>query len=317
MPKNGSKKNKSDKARANAGPGIASSARIADQKAQKAQDTAVQTAVAVEKASGEKVENPVIKLLRPFVSIYSIGVLAIILVMLYIRIVPSYSTVFTNWPWINGANFVNVASDDAPEQMRLVFNTIAHFPIREMYDPFTHFPFGSSVHFGPFFTLMIASASLVAGLGHPSTELVATVAAYFPAVLGALCAIPAYMIGKKLFNRNVGLLAAFFLAFMPGEFLGRSMLGFVDHHVAEVLFSVLTVALLAYALDAAKKSNLSLEQIKNKDINAIKTPLALACLAGVAYALFILEWPGALMIGFILFIYFAIQAVVNHLSGKP
>ena len=136
-------------------------------------------------------------------------------------------------------------------------------------------------------------------------------------MLGALCAIPTYLIGKKLFNRNVGLLAAFFLAFMPGEFLGRSMLGFVDHHVAEVLFSVLTIALLAYALDAAKKSNLSLEQIKNKDIKAIKKPLALAFLAGVAYALYILEWPGALMIGFIIFIYFAIQAVVNHMSGKP
>ena len=173
--------------------------------------------------------------------------------MLYIRIVPSYSSVFTNWAWINGTNFVNVASDDAPEQMRMIFNTIAHFPIREMYDPFTHFPFGSPVHFGPFFTLMIAFASIVVGLGHPSTQLIATVAAYSPAVLGALCAIPTYLIGKKLFGRNVGILAAFFLAFMPGEFLGRSMLGFVDHHVAEVLFSVLTIALLAYAMDAAKK----------------------------------------------------------------
>ena len=317
MPKNGSKKNKSDRTRANVEPGKAPSAGIAGQKAQKVQDTTVQTVVAVEKAGGEKAENSIIKLLRSYVSIYSIGVLAIILVMLYIRTVPSYSSVFTNWPWINGATYVNVASDDAPEQMRMIFNTIAHFPIREMYDPFTHFPFGSPVHFGPFFTLMIAFASIVVGLGHPSTELVATVAAYSPAVLGALCAIPTYLIGKKLFNRNIGLLAAFFLAFMPGEFLGRSMLGFVDHHVAEVLFSVLTIALLAYALDAAKKSNLSLEQIKNKDINAIKTPLALACLAGVAYALYILEWPGALMIGFIIFVYFAIQAVVNHLSGRP
>ena len=317
MPKNGSKKKKTDRTRPNAEPGVASSAGIADQKAQKVQDTASQKTVAVEQASSEKAENPVIKLLRPFVSIYSIGVLAVILVMLYIRIVPSYSTVFTNWPWINGATYVNVASDDAPEQMRMIYNTIAHFPIREMYDPFTHFPFGSPIHFGPFFTLMIAFASLVAGLGHPSTQLIATVAAYSPAVLGALCAIPTYLIGKKLFGRNVGLLAAFFLAFMPGEFLGRSMLGFVDHHVAEVLFSVFTIALLAYALDAAKKSNLSLEQIKNKDIKAIKKPLALACLAGIAYALYILEWPGALMIGFIIFVYFAIQAVVNHLSGKP
>jgi dolichyl-diphosphooligosaccharide--protein glycosyltransferase len=237
--------------------------------------------------------------------------------MLYIRVVPSYSSVFTSWPWINGTTYVNVAADDAPEQMRMIFNTIAHFPIREMYDPFTHFPYGSPVHFGPFFTLMIAFASIVAGLGHPSAQLVATVAAYAPAVLGALCAVPTYLIGKKLFGRNIGLLAAFFLAFMPGEFLGRSMLGFVDHHVAEVLFSVLTVAMLAYALDAAKKANLSLEQIKNKDWNAVKRPLLFAGLAGLAYALYILVWPGALMVGFMLFVYFVIQAVINHLEGKP
>ncbi len=316
MPKNGSKKKKYDKTRVNAEPGAASSAGITGQKVEKAQDTTLQKVVAVEKASEEKAGSPIIKLLRSYVSIYSIGVLAIILAMLYIRIVPSYSSVFTNWPWINGASYVNVASDDAPEQMRMIYNTVAHFPIREMYDPFTHFPFGSPVHYGPFFTLMIAFASIVVGLGHPSTELIATVSAYSPAVLGGLCAIPTYYLGKRLFGRNIGLLAAFFLAFMPGEFLGRSMLGFVDHHVAEVLFSALTVALLAYALEAARKSGLSLKQIKNKDIAAIKQPLLLAGLAGVAYALYILEWPGALMIGFMLFAYFAVQAVINHLSGK-
>ena len=315
MPKNSGKKKKGNKPTEKNVASPAAPVTKAEKPVEKVAETAPQKAIAVESVE-TKAGNPVIDFIKRYVSIYTVGILAIFLIMLYIRVVPSYSSVFTNWPWINGATYVNVASDDAPEQMRMIFNTIAHFPIREMYDPFTHFPFGSPVHYGPFFTLMIAFASIVVGLGHPSTMLVQTVAAYFPAILGGLCAIPTYYIGKKLYGRNVGLLAAFFLAFMPGEFLGRSTLGFVDHHVAEVFFSACAIAMLAYALDAAGKAGLSLAQIKAKNFSAIGKPLILAALAGVAYALYILEWPGALMMGFMLFVYFVIQAIINHLSGK-
>ncbi len=185
--------------------------------------------------------------------IYPLLILLFMALMIYIRAVPTYSSVFTNWD----GGYVNVAADDAVMQMRLVHNTLEHFPDRIMFDPFTHYPFGSVIHFGPLFTLMIAGASLIAGLGSPSAQLVDTVGAYTPVVIAALCVLPVYFIGKRLFGKTAGIIAVATLAVLPGQFLGRSMLGFTDHHIAEVLFSVVTVAFLVYALDIAKKAGLT------------------------------------------------------------
>ncbi|CAJ35476.1 oligosaccharyl transferase, archaeosortase A system-associated [Methanocella arvoryzae] len=242
---------------------------------------------------------------------YPLALLGIMALMLYLRVVPSYGQVFTGWE----GNYVNFASDDAVYHMRLVHETVTHFPERIFYDPFTHYPFGSMIHFGPLLTLIIAGASLIVGLGNPSIALVDAIGAYTPAIMGMLCAVPVYFIGKKLFSRNVGIIAAFTLALLPGQFLGRSMLGFTDHHIAEVLFSVATVAFLIYALEYARTSGLNLEKLKNRDKGAL-TSLGFGVLAGFSFGLYMLTWPGGLIIGMIIFLYFVIQAVVDYVKNR-
>jgi dolichyl-diphosphooligosaccharide--protein glycosyltransferase len=244
--------------------------------------------------------------------IYPLLLIIFMAVMAYIRIVPSYDSVFTSW----GGGYVNVAADDAVYQMRLVHNTLAHFPGRIMFDPFTHFPYGSTVHFGPLFSLLIAGAALVAGLGHPDSLLVDTVGAYMPVLLGVLCALPVYFIGRKLFGRNAGIVAVATLALLPGQFLVRSMLGFTDHHIAEVLFSATTVAFLVYALDSAKKAAPDLAKIAARDSGSWKA-MGLATMAGVAFGCYLLVWPGALLVGFMLFVYFVVQSIIDHFRNEP
>jgi dolichyl-diphosphooligosaccharide--protein glycosyltransferase len=232
--------------------------------------------------------------------------------MAWIRIVPAYDYVFPSW----GGGYVNVAQDDAVYQMRLVHNTLAHFPTRIMFDPFTHYPYGSAIHFGPLFTIIIAGAAMVVGLGNPAPALVDAVGAYMPVLMGVLCILPVYFIGKKLFGRNAGIMAAATLALIPGQFLSRSVIGFTDHHIAEVLFSVATVAFLVFALEAAKKASLSLEKIMSRDSESWKA-LAYSALAGVAFGCYMLNWPGALLLGFMLFVYFAAQSVTDYFRGQP
>jgi oligosaccharyl transferase (archaeosortase A-associated) len=246
--------------------------------------------------------------------IYPLLIILFMALMIYIRAVPTYSSVFQS-SWDNGAGYVNVAADDAVMQMRLVHNTIEHFPDRIMFDPFTHYPFGSVIHFGPLFTLMIAGASLIAGLGSPSTQLVDTVGAYTPVVIAALCVLPVYFISKRLFGKTAGILAVATLAVLPGQFLGRSMLGFTDHHIAEVLSSAVTVAFLIYALDIAKKAGLTFEKVKARDKASLKA-LGFAVLAGIAFGCYLLVWPGGLLVGFILFLYFAVQSIIDHVRGE-
>jgi oligosaccharyl transferase (archaeosortase A-associated) len=254
--------------------------------------------------------------LRSNLSLYTAAIIILIGAMFYLRTVPMHDLVFTNWPWLNGSTYVNVAEDDGVYHMRLVFNAIQHFPFQILFDPFTHFPYGSRIHFGPLFTIMIAGISLILGLGNPNTMLIQTVGAYFPAVLGALTVIPTYYIGKKLFGRPAGLIGAIAIAFMPGAFFWRSMLGSTDHHVAEVFFMACTIACLVYALDAARASKLSLEQLKNKDWASLKMPLIYAALSGFFFGCYLLNWVGALILGFTLFLYFTIQAIMDHYKGR-
>src|SRR3990170_2351078 len=220
-------------------------------------------------------------------------------IMAFIRIMPVYQKIFTDWPGDYG-NFVNFSADDAVYHMRLVHNTIHHFPWRVFFDPFTHFPYGNQIHFGPLFTLIIAGAALIAGLGHPTPELVNIIGAYTPVVMGALCLIPVYFIARNLFGKTAAIITVFILTFLPGEFLQRSALGFTDHHVAEVLFSTITCAFLIYALTIKNNRNF----------------LIYSLFSGISFGLFILVWPAALMFGAIFLLFFITQLTIDHFKNN-
>jgi oligosaccharyl transferase (archaeosortase A-associated) len=233
-------------------------------------------------------------------------------IMLFIRISPIYIKVFTNWPGGYG-DFVSFSADDAIYHMRFVHNTLRHFPSRVFFDPFTHFPFGSQTPFGPLFTFIIAATAWIAGFGNPSPALTNHVAAYVPPIMGALCLIPVYFIARKMFGKTTAILAAFVLTFLPGEFLNRSALGFVDHHIAEVLFSTAACAFLIYALNASKTMGFQFSHIKHKKNHPT---LFYGLLTGITFGLFILVWQGALMFGAIFLIFFITQLLIDHFKNN-
>jgi len=267
---------------------------------------------AAEKTGPTGIVAQAIGLFKAHFSLYTVAIILLIIFMFYVRSMTA-DQVFTDWP----GNYVNVAEDDGVYHMRLLYNTLEHFPFRILYDPFTHYPYGSMIHFGPLFELIPAAFLFIVGLGNPSDQLVGTVAAYYPAVLGSLVVIPTYYIGKKLFGRFAGLIGAVALACTPSTILFRSMVGTYDHHIAEVLFMACTVACLVYALDAAVEARLSLEQFRVRDYKALKTPLVYAALAGVFMGAYLLNWPGAIILAFTVFVYFVVQAMLDYMKGKP
>jgi dolichyl-diphosphooligosaccharide--protein glycosyltransferase len=244
-----------------------------------------------------KSERKALLALKSSISIYSLFLALIMLFMLYVRIALPWNSVF-----LDNLNYINFAADDAVYHMRLVENTIANYPARIFYDPFTHFPFGSSLHFGPLWTLLIATIAILLGARSPTDPIVYMVGAYMPAVLGTLTAIPVYYIAKTLFGRRTALLSLLILAVLPGQFLSRTVLGFADHHVAEIFFSTLTMAFYLIAIDI-----LSLK----REIKGI----AFSLLAGIAFAAYLLSWPGAVLFSLIIFIFTLIQSIVENYRG--
>lgn len=82
------------------------------------------------------------------------------------------------------------------------------------------------------------------------------VGAWLPPVLAVLAIIVVYFIGKELFNPTVGIFSALFVSVIPSEFLHRSLIGYTDHHVMEVLLMCLWIYFLIRLLKYRKPFSL-------------------------------------------------------------
>jgi asparagine N-glycosylation enzyme membrane subunit Stt3 len=158
--------------------------------------------------------------------------------------------VFYSWPYVFTSRGVDFQEPDAWFHVRTAQNLVAHFPFRSGFDPYALFPGGMNVPTGPLWEYMIASAAWIAGIGSPSPALTDHVAAWLPAILGALCPIPAFWLARRLFGLTAGLFAALWIAAGSGEFLSLTHLGNADHHAAEGFFSLLVFGFLCAAADS-------------------------------------------------------------------
>jgi len=229
---------------------------------------------------------------------------------LYLRIWLPYDQIFSG-------DWIKFAGPDAYYHMRLVDNLVYNFPHLISFDPYILYPGGAGIGNLRFFDLLLASVIWLIGLGSPTQHAVDIVGAYFPAVLGALTVVPIYFIGKELFNRWAGVISAGLIALLPSEFLGRSILGFTDHHVAEVLFTTVAMLFLILAVKSAKQKESAFDYLEHRDWTIIAKPIIYGLLAGLFLGLYLLTWAGALLFVFIIFVYFIVQFIIDHLRGRP
>jgi dolichyl-diphosphooligosaccharide--protein glycosyltransferase len=230
-------------------------------------------------------------------------------VALYLRICLPYDLVFSG-------DWIKFMGNDADYHMRLVDNLLRNFPHFLAFDPYTFYPHGASVGWAPFFDWLLASIILIISLGSPTQHTIDVVGAYFPAVLGALTVIPVYFIGKELFNRWAGVIAAGLIALLPGEFLGRSVIGYTDHHVAETLFSTISILFLILAIKSARQRQLTLNHLKRRDWGTVTRPLVYSLLTGIFLGLYLLTWVGGLFFVFIISVYFVVQFIIDHIRSE-
>ena len=230
-------------------------------------------------------------------------------IALYLRTALPYDQVFSDG-WIK---FTGV---DGYYHMRLVENLLQNFPQRITFDPYTYYPYGTAVFWPPFFDWFVAATTWVFTLGATVQQGVYTVAAYLPAVLGALTVIPVYFIGRELFSRRAGVIAAGLVAIYPGEFLGRTILGFTDHHAAETLFTTILMLFLILAIKTARERQLNFTHLKNLDRATCSKPLIYSLLAGITLGVYLLSWPGGLLFVFLISAYLVIQFIIDHLRGR-
>jgi dolichyl-diphosphooligosaccharide--protein glycosyltransferase len=175
-----------------------------------------------------------------------------------------------------------------------VFSFIDTFPTTFFFEPFINYPYGAVVGWPPLLDQIIALISIIAGFGSPGTYLIETTGAFMPVILGLFSIVSVYYIAKEIFNERIGLYSSLLLAVMPAH-AQISFVGFVDHHIAEVLISVLAYLFFIVSL-------------KNDSYK-------FSVLSGIMIGLSFLTWIGApIFIGIILS-YIVIQFILDRKSN--
>ena len=243
---------------------------------------------------------------------YGIAVLLSAIFAFYIRIIPRDSVFLEN-------GFIRFGENDPWYHWRNIDYLLHNYPNFLWFDPATTYPFGTGQAFAPLYDVILATVikALQFITGNTTEAYAMTISAYWPCVLAGVCVIVAYFAAKKIFDsRPIGLMSAFLLAVAPGQFLSRSIIGFNDHHVAEVLFSTLVVVFLVMTLLKAKDKVITFEDISKGKFSDLKPILPYAVLTGIAMGAYTLIWEGALLFAFIIGVFITVQMILNHLKGE-
>jgi dolichyl-diphosphooligosaccharide--protein glycosyltransferase len=221
----------------------------------------------------------------------------ILTALIIIAVVAFLGRVVGNWQTIfnNGSGDIWFRGNDAWYHWRLIENMAANWPRNMLFDPFTGYPEGAVVVVAPLLSWIVVGIGKLLAFGAPSEHLLKTIAVLLPPVAGVLTMIPVYFIGREVYSRWVGVVAAGLVMLLPTQFLSRSILGFADHHVLEALFS--TTAMLFLVMGYKRRQ------------------YRWYTWAGAALAAYFLSWHGALFILSVILLWLFVQYVFDMYRG--
>jgi dolichyl-diphosphooligosaccharide--protein glycosyltransferase len=197
-----------------------------------------------------------------------------------------------------------VGSDDPLYNLRQVEQMLANNLAYAWFDPMTLYPSGSTIYWGPLFPMIIAICCMITG-ATTRPEIIG-VGLIIPAIMAAAIVVIMYWVGKTCGDWKTGLLASGFTAIVTGQFFYRSLYGYMDHHIAEVIFSTLFCLFYMYFLLSEKETIIDL-----KNIHTYKKTVVLSALAGIAYLLGLFVMPTMILFAMIAGIFTVIQFVID------
>ena len=188
--------------------------------------------------------------------------------------------------------------NDAFYHLRRIRYSLAKFPAVLDSDAFINFPRGGQPIWPP--TLDWLIAALLRLLGVSDAGQVERLAMWIPPLVGAATVVLAYGVARRLHSRAVALLAAGILCVLPAHFY-YSQLGFLDHHV---VVAFVTTWMLAAALSVFRASPAG----RGGD----RAGLRRSGVLGLALAVAVVLWPGALLHVAILELACVVRLLLSH-----
>ncbi|MEA1932595.1 MAG: oligosaccharyl transferase, archaeosortase A system-associated [Euryarchaeota archaeon] len=252
-------------------------------------------------------DNPARTLLERAYHIPVLIALMVIMLATRLRALENFQT--------NGG--VTFRGNDPWYHFRQTSYLLDNFPWTMPFDPLTNYPSGTtSPQFGTLYDQIVSGFILLTSFGNPSGEYAGVIMLIAAPVFATAAVVPAYYIAARFAGRGPALVGVVVFALLPGTFLNYSLVGFYDHHAAEVFFQTLGVLGFVVALSVAQREQPVWELVADRDLDALRRPLAYSVAAGAAAALYMWAWPpGVLLVGFT-GIFFAIKLTSDVYHGS-
>jgi dolichyl-diphosphooligosaccharide--protein glycosyltransferase len=197
-----------------------------------------------------------------------------------------------------------LSGPDPYYNMRLVDHTVqtGRYPYYSEKDPLLEYPIGESGGRGP---LLVMSAIGFSKLLLPfmnESDALGYAMQFLPALFGALLIFPVYFIGKILFGRKAGLVAALLIAIIPIHISSGhgSAYGLFDHDSFNLFLFFLTFCFL-------------IKSIKETDS---KRSILYALLAGIPLAALSMVWVEAQFLYTVITVYAIVQLLIDIVTKK-
>ncbi|MDQ5872998.1 MAG: hypothetical protein M3547_12435 [Acidobacteriota bacterium] len=187
-----------------------------------------------------------------------------------------------------------VSSDDYYHLRRARF-AVAHFPRTIFFDPLMNFPSGGVGIWPPLFDLALALPARLLHGADAEASAIEREAAWVPLLFAAGAIVAAGFLGRRHSGTTGGVVTALFVAVSPAHVLWTQY-GHVEQHVAESFFGL--VALVLY--------------LASRERPAAPGNARSEAVAGVALALAVLAWQGAIFWGAI----FALALLLESLRTR-
>lgn len=155
---------------------------------------------------------------------FLLSVVGVLLVGLAVSLAP--------WNHVFVSERVRIQGTDSFYHVLRVQRIVADYPHVAWHDPMMNYPEGATIPWPPLFDQLIATLAVVAGGTEGQPEVVETVAALVPPLLGVMTVLLVAAIGTLLVGRWGGVVAALVVALLPAHILYREV-GRPDQHIAE------------------------------------------------------------------------------------
>jgi dolichyl-diphosphooligosaccharide--protein glycosyltransferase len=225
-----------------------------------------------------------------------IAILAVLTVfVLWLRLLPLFQAGNVDILFLAG-------SDDPLYNLRQIEQMMKNFPGYGWFDAMTLFPTGQSVHWGPLFIILSSSFTML--MGAVNRPEIIKFALMVPPIMAAAMVPLVFLLVRKISDWKCAIFAAGLIAIMGGQYFFRSLYGYLDHHIAEVLFGTLFIFAYIYCMWWAKEHPVDISKRET-----LVRPVILALLAGVAYILGLFIMPTMVLFALIIGVFTIIQFI--------